>query len=165
MAAGRPTFTATPARGIAWFGAALCVGALPAAAVAQAVPVRLSACASITDSMRRLNCFDEGLAQLSATAASAAPTQRDKALARVSTPAPPAHGTARRAAATVVSIEDHPDDLIIHLDNGEVWEQAQEESATMNLHAGDKVTVEHSQGSYWLDGPSRVVMKVRQRLP
>ena len=158
----RLTCSLTSARRITGIGVALCIGALPATGKAQEVPARLSVCASITDSIRRLSCFDEGLAHLSETAPSAAQAPPVKALEPGATVG---HKAPRRATATVVRIEDHSDDLIIHLANGEVWEQAQEVSATMNLRAGDQVSIEHSQGADWLEGPSRVVMKVRQRLP
>jgi hypothetical protein len=50
---------------------------------------------------------------------------------------------------------------MLHLDNGQVWEAA-EDSPDLNLRAGDTVKIEKGAfGSYWLSGRSNVVIKVR----
>jgi len=69
----------------------------------------------------------------------------------------------RRVTARIVSIKNATDDMTVQLDNGDVWEQAQESSGTMNLRPGDTVSIDRSLGSYWLSGRSQMVMKVRRK--
>lgn len=69
----------------------------------------------------------------------------------------------RHIAARIVSIESFPDTLVVHLDNAQVWEQIQEASADVNLHAGDSVSIDREMGSYWLSGSGGTAIKVRQK--
>ncbi len=70
----------------------------------------------------------------------------------------------RRVTARIVSVEGSPDEKVLRLDNGQVWEQVQEATAEMGLRAGDTVTIEKGiMGGYWLGGRSQGIMKVRQR--
>jgi len=69
----------------------------------------------------------------------------------------------RHIAARIVSIESFPDTIVVHLDNQQVWEQIQEASADVNLHAGDAVSIDREMGSYWLSGSGGTAIKVRQK--
>ena len=64
-------------------------------------------------------------------------------------------------SARVVSIEYPRGGMVLHLDNGQVWEQVQEPSEDMNLRAGDSVTIDKILGAYWLGGRSSGTVKVR----
>jgi hypothetical protein len=69
----------------------------------------------------------------------------------------------RHIAARIASIESSPDAIVVHLDNEQVWEQIQEASADVNLHAGDAVSIDREMGSYWLSGSGGTAIKVRQK--
>ncbi len=68
-----------------------------------------------------------------------------------------------RVSARIVSIDTAPDELVMHLDNGEVWEQADRTSGGLGLRAGDTVTIEKHLGSYWLAARHVSGMKVRKK--
>ena len=65
--------------------------------------------------------------------------------------------------AHVVSIERLPSEMILHLDNGQVWQEVQSVSGDLSLKEGDAVTIDRQFGSYWLTGPHVSSMKVRQK--
>ena len=65
--------------------------------------------------------------------------------------------------ARVASIEYPHGGMVLHLDNGQVWEQVQEPDAELNLRAGDSVTIDKILGAYWLGGRSSGTVKVRQK--
>ncbi len=70
----------------------------------------------------------------------------------------------RRLTAHVVSIEHWQGEIVVHLDNGQVWEQVQEASADMNLRPGDAITIDKGVlGAFWLGGRSEGVIKVKRR--
>src|SRR5581483_8085097 len=69
----------------------------------------------------------------------------------------------RHIAARIVRVENFPDAIVVHLDNGQVWQQVQEASAAVNLRAGDTVTIDREMAAYWLSGKDGVVVKVRQK--
>jgi hypothetical protein len=69
----------------------------------------------------------------------------------------------RHIAARIVSVENFPDALVVHLDNDQVWEQIQEAPADMNLHAGDTISIDRELGSFWLSGRSGTAMKVKRK--
>jgi hypothetical protein len=73
-------------------------------------------------------------------------------------PSDPQHLTAR-----VVSIERLPNEMILHLDNGQVWQEVQGVSGDLSLREGDTVKIDKHFGSYWLSGPHVASMKVRQK--
>jgi hypothetical protein len=146
--------------------------ALAPAAWAQTVPASVRACTLETDSLKRLVCFDKEVARYTGQQPStqgAAPS-RDPVSPSVATttslpaPAPDAAAPSKpqHIAAHIVSIENFPDAMIVHLDNAQVWEQIQEASADVNLHTGDSVSIDREMGSYWLSG-SGAPMKVRQK--
>jgi len=155
----------------------------------QTLPASVVACTQETDSLKRLVCFDKEIAhytgQPPATQGAApprsvapAPVARtalppnnagDRASTDAAQAPPPAPVAAespparpRHIAARIISIENFPDAMIVHLDNNQVWEQIQEASADVNLHTGDSVTIDREMGSYWMSGTG-TAMKVRQR--
>jgi hypothetical protein len=153
--------------------------ALAPAARAESVPASIRACTLETDSLKRLICFDRELARYSdqpstggakqvppATAAS--PIGAAAAPVGAAAPATPAAPAApakppRHTSARIVSIENFPDALVVHLDNDQVWQQIQVASADVNLHAGDTVSIDREMGSFWLSGSNGVAMKVKQK--
>jgi len=158
-----------------------CMTAVPVAR-ADSLPPSVRACAQEPDSLKRLVCFDREVARYKdqpATAgkavpipppapASAASGSAQAPSAETSAPAqdtaaspasPPKHISAR-----VVSVENFPDAIVVHLDNGQVWQQIQEASATMSLRAGDTVTIDREMAAYWLSGKDGVAVKVRQKV-
>src|SRR5258708_7473800 len=77
-----------------------------------------------------------------------APRQGDRAARGGSPPAGRGAGDGapdsppRHIGARIVSIQNFPDAIVVHLDNNQVWEQIQEASADANLHAGDAVSID-----------------------
>lgn len=159
---------------------AACV--LMPAAWAQTIPASVRACTLETDSLKRLICFDKEVARYTGQppATQGAAPSRDPVSPSVANttvpppqsnpgdqaPAPAAAAAApskpRHITAHIVSIENFPDAMVVHLDNNQVWEQIQEASADVNLHKGDPVTIDREMGSYWLSGRG-AAMKVRER--
>jgi hypothetical protein len=68
-----------------------------------------------------------------------------------------------RIAAQLVSIDRAPNEMVLHLDNGQVWEEVQSVAGDLSLKVGDSVTIDKRLGSYWLTGPHVSGMKVRQK--
>jgi hypothetical protein len=158
---------------------------------ADPLPASVRACAAITDVLQRLSCYDREVARYpvpqaksaptGAQAASTSPTPVPQAAAKVVTPpaasssntagasAPPAAAGAAAAdsskhfVAHVVSIDHQPNEMILHLDNGQVWQEVQSVSGDLSLREGDAVTIDRHFGSYWLSGPHVSSMKVRQK--
>ncbi len=77
---------------------------------------------------------------------------------RILTGGPPWHLTAH-----VASLDRSPNAMVLHLDNGQVWQQMAPVSGELTLHAGDSVTIEKHLGSYWLSSRYVSNMKVRQQ--
>jgi hypothetical protein len=143
--------------------------ALAPAARADSVPASIRACTLETDSLKRLVCFDRELARYSdqpstgdAKQVPPAPTAAASAAPAAAAAAAPAKPP-RHIAARIVSIENFPDALVLHLDNDQVWEQIQVASAEVNLHAGDTVSIDREMGSFWLSGSNGAAMKVKQK--
>jgi hypothetical protein len=65
--------------------------------------------------------------------------------------------------AHVTRLDRSPDAMTLHLDNGQVWQQAGRASGDLSLQAGDSVTIEKHLGSYWLSSRYISNMKVRQQ--
>jgi hypothetical protein len=78
-------------------------------------------------------------------------------------PKPESTGKPGRIAARLVSIDRAPNEMVLHLDNGQVWEELQSVAGDLSLKVGDPVTIDKRLGSYWLSGPHVSGMKVRQR--
>jgi hypothetical protein len=192
---------------------------LPAVASADSLPASVRACASETDALQRLECYDREVARYPApapkatskhepaaaasaptntSAATSSPTAATSAGAAVppgaavspsaaapsgaATPTAPAAGQSpaatsspssatntspqepKRVSAHVVSI-DHSSDatMVLHLDNGQTWEELQSVAGDLSLRQGDSVTIDKHFGSYWLTGPHVSSMRVRQK--
>jgi hypothetical protein len=171
---------------LAW---AVSLAVLPAIVrAADPLPSSVRACAAVTDVLQRLACYDREVARYpalqaksattGAPAASTGPTPAPAPQAAAKALAPPpasASNTAAPAAdaattdsskhfeAHVVSIERLPNEMILHLDNDQVWQEVQSVSGDLSLREGDAVTIDKHFGSYWLSGPHVSSMKVRQK--
>jgi hypothetical protein len=105
------------------------------------------------------------------SATAGAPTSSANAGSGTSAAASGADATAGTTAADstqhvvahLVSIERLPSEMILHLDNGQVWQEVQSVSGDLSLKEGDAVTIDRHFGSYWLSGPHVSSMKVRQK--
>jgi hypothetical protein len=69
----------------------------------------------------------------------------------------------RHVSARIVSIENFPDEIVVHLDNGQVWQQIQEANASVSLRPGDTVTIDREMAAYWLSGKDGVALKVKRK--
>ena len=58
--------------------------------------------------------------------------------------------TQSRVTAHVASLDRSPNSMVLHLDNGQVWQQIGRASGDLTLRVGDSVTIERHLGSYWL---------------
>jgi hypothetical protein len=96
--------------------------------------------------------------------ASSAATNTGAAVGNDNAAAPPAASAkdSGRISARVVTIDHHPNEMVLHLDNGQVWQEVQSVSGDLSLREGDTVKIEKHLGSYWLSGPHVSSMKVRQ---
>lgn len=171
--------------------ALLALPSLPWAAE-QSLPPGIRACAAESDAERRHACYDREVGRVidaekggstrhtpTAPPHAAAPTDtapRTTAAASPATAAPhesplkkaaepivTAMRSADRVSAKIVRVEAAPDELVMHLDNGEVWEQTDRTSGGLGLHAGDTVTIEKHLGSYWLTARHVSGMRVRKK--
>lgn len=70
-------------------------------------------------------------------------------------------GDASRVTAHVAGLDRSPDSMVLHLDNGQVWQQIGPASGDLTLRVGDSVTIEKHLGSYWLSSRYVSDMKVR----
>ena len=133
------------------------------------------ACAGENDALKRLECFDLAVARHGSPKGSAVITNSPapsegahapvpelppavKPAAVASAAQPPKHISAR-----IVRIDPVPDNLVVTLDNGQVWEQAQEATAYLGLHAGESISIDRQLGSYWLSAANGIAIKVRQK--
>jgi len=109
-------------------------------------------------------------AATSADTPRATPASTPTAAAASGTPAPPHRssiwnvfggGAASRVTARVVSLDRSPNSMVLHLDNGQVWQQIERASGDLTLREGDSVTIEKHLGSYYLSSRYVSDMKVR----
>ena len=102
-----------------------------------------------------------------ASSSNTAGTSAPPAAVGADTAAPAADAAAadssKHFVAHLVSIERLPNEMILHLDNGQVWQEVQSVSGDLSLREGDAVTIDRHFGSYWLSGPHVSSMKVRQK--
>lgn len=63
--------------------------------------------------------------------------------------------------ARIASLNRWPNAMVLHLDNGQVWQQTGRASGDLSLRVGDSVTIEKHLGSYWLSSRYVSDMKVR----
>lgn len=66
-------------------------------------------------------------------------------------------------SARVVGIDRSPNEMVVHLDNGQIWQELQSTSGDLSLQVGDTVKIDKHLGSWWLTGPHVSGMKVRQK--
>jgi hypothetical protein len=87
------------------------------------------------------------------------------ASASSSHPAQPgtAAGEPAHLSARVVGIDHVPNEMVLHLDNGQIWQQLQPVPGDLSLQVGDTVKIDKRLGTYWLTGPHVSGMKVRQK--
>ena len=164
----------------------LSLAGLAGPVLAQNVPAGLRACAAESNSSRRLACYDGEMARLTTTPRQASPLSTPhaspapapRAVASIpATPkatgsaAPAPHrsrlwnvlrgGSSSRVTARVASLDRWPDAMVLHLDNGQVWQQVGRASGDLGLQVGDSVTIEKHLGSYWLSAGHGSNMQVR----
>ena len=141
------------------------------AATTLPVPPVLRGCIADADAGRRRDCYDREVARMimPPERPGAAPLARAPAdAAPVSPPvAPPAPPPAPVAAAPthlsahVTRLESGGDRLVVHLDNGQAWEQSQAGSLDLALRNGDLVKVDRQLGSWWLTDRYGETLQVR----
>lgn len=167
------------------------LSALSALSWAQPVPASLRSCAREADATRRLACYDTQMTRLGEPAppssaqdhqpvAAQPPAEKSPAVASSSTSSSaqaqpgmlerargmigkPAGQQPTAVSAHLLSIEGQPNDMILHLDNGQVWQQMEGASGALSLRAGDAVTIQSHWGSYWLSSDHVSSMRVRQK--
>ena len=159
-------------------GWALLLATLPALSWSQSLPASVRACAAEADSLRRLTCYDREVARYMEPKPAAQVVPKREPFAAPATdstpPAPPGKPTAPTTPAAPTSAESHvsarvvtidraPNEMVLHLDNGQSWEELQATSGDLSLQAGDTVKIDKHLGSWWLTGPHVSGMKVRQK--
>lgn len=93
-----------------------------------------------------------------------------QAAANSDSPAAKSNSTAAAVAsgddhvvAHIVSIDHQPNEMILHLDNGQVWQEVQSVSGDLSLQEGDAIKIDRHFGSFWLTGPHVSSMKVQRK--
>ena len=137
------------------------VARYPAPAAKSSAPAQPSAPASPSAPVTQNSPAPQPAAKVSAP-----PTAADANAADSAVPPTASDATAtesQHVVAHVVSIERVPNEMILHLDNGQVWQEVQAVSGDLSLREGDAVKIDKHFGSYWLSGPHVSSMKVRQK--
>jgi hypothetical protein len=147
--------------------------ALLTLASADPLPASVRACTAEADRDLRLACFDRETARFPVPKAAhsepVAPTSSTPAKASTAPPAgvaaaaPSPTAKPGPSAIHILSIDHIPNEMVIHLDNGQTWQQTQSAAGDLSLKVGDIVKIEHHLGSDWLIGPHVSSMKVRQQ--
>jgi hypothetical protein len=70
-------------------------------------------------------------------------------------------GGASHLTARIARLDRWPNAMVLHLDNGQVWQQVGRASGDLSLQAGDTVQIEKHLGSYWLSSGHVSDMQVR----
>ena len=136
---------------------------IPVLAQAESLPASVRACRSETDSLRRLACFDRETARFDVPMTSAEPSAPTPETSRQPERPASKESAVARARVVNVSVDHWPDGLVVHLDNGQIWEQVQAAAVQPHLRVGDTITIEKRVlGTYWLNTPSGETMKVKQ---
>jgi hypothetical protein len=161
-------------------------------ASAQSLPPSVAACAAEKDSLNRLVCFDREVAKYSQPAAAVAPKPATPAappppppVAAVTPPpaAAPAHDnfgmnsevarkretpatkkeTPTELHASVASISSRPyGEVVLALDNGQVWQQNEANSA-FNVKVGEGVVIKAAKmGSFMLTTTAGATTRVHR---
>jgi hypothetical protein len=64
----------------------------------------------------------------------------------------------------VLSIEyAGSDDIIVHLDNEQIWQQTEPASASIDLRKGDTADIDRELGSRWLSGRKGQAIQVKRK--
>jgi hypothetical protein len=137
-----------------------------AVATAPPLPVAFRACVADADSNRRRDCYDREVARLimPPDRAATGPVARAPTLDSAPSPARPAPAavtTPDHFSARVTRVEAGPDQIVIHLDNGQVWEQSVSGSTDLALKNGDAVKLARQMGSWWLTNNYGGTLQVR----
>jgi hypothetical protein len=74
-----------------------------------------------------------------------------------------ASATVNHVQARIVSIDPYPGAIVLHLDNGQVWQQADDTAVDLGVRVGDRVTIDRELGSFWITGRNGATAKVRQK--
>jgi hypothetical protein len=142
---------------------------------AESLPASVRACSAITDSLQRLVCYDREVAKFPGSAPSGSgqsASATTSAPAPINSPAPAAKSNSSSVVADsgdahisahIVSIDHQPNEMILHLDNGQVWEEVQSVSGDLSLREGDAIKIDRHFGSFWLTGPHVSSMKVQRK--
>jgi hypothetical protein len=152
---------------------------------AESLPASVRACSAITDSLQRLVCYDREVAKFPAPVAKAAEKSVPSPASAQGATSAPASGAVLAPAATpaqgaasapgtassgddhitahIVSIDHQPNEMILHLDNGQVWQEVQSVSGDLSLREGDAIKIDRHFGSFWLTGPHVSSMKVQRK--
>jgi len=151
--------------------------ALPAGA--DSLPASVRACIGEADAAQRLACYDREVARLIAPAGTFAPAPAPApaasaaapgaALASATTPPSPAAasqpGLPRHLSAKVSAVRQSGDNLVVTLDNGDVWEQSAPATSQVNLRPGDAVQLDRELGGWFLSNRYGDNIQVRLRQP
>lgn len=131
--------------------AVLALSALATPVHAQTLTPALRACERMTDSTKRLSCYDAEMRRIEASARSGAPSASTQAPA-----AEPPPSSRISAQVTAVSRQGSGR-YLVSLDNGQVWLQTQDDLG-FDPQAGDPVTIKRGAlGSYWMTSKHSVV--------
>ena len=133
--------------------------AAPAAGTAKSASAASAASAAKSASPPPASAAS-GATAPSSTSSTTAPTNTGAAAANDKAAATAAD--TGRISARVVTIDHQPNEMVLHLDNGQVWQQLQSVSGDLSLREGDTIKIEKHFGSYWLSGPHVSSMRVRQ---
>jgi len=131
------------------------------------LPASIAACAERSDDKQRLACYDSEVQRLQVKVPAVAPEDefgvRGELLRKrqEETPGPP---KLQQLTAKVEKITSRArGELVITLDNGQVWEQAETKSSFL-LSPGDQVTVKAGAlGSYQMISPTGRTTRVRRQ--
>jgi hypothetical protein len=121
---------------------------------AQSLPPGVAACAGEADVLKRLSCYDREVAPY-------LPHVHPAAAGTAGTVAASSAPAATRAAPRITSIENYPDGVVLHLDNGQVWQEDEDTPVDLGLRIGDSVTLERVVGAWWVTGRNGASAKVR----
>lgn len=153
----------------------LCAAVLTVPAVADPLPASVRACIGEADAAQRLACYDREVARLIAPAGTFAPAAGVSAAGAASTLAPAAApvlpaaatpaGAPRHLSAKVSAVRQSGDNIIVTLDNGDVWEQSAAATSQLNLRPGDVVQLDREMGGWFLSNRFGDNIQVRLRQP
>jgi hypothetical protein len=162
------------------------IGVTRVASAGDAFEAAMHWCAGETDSARRLQCYDREVARDTQASTPGGAPPPSNTPSPNSTPTPPvtlaptvttppaaltqsktgnsaADAATQHISARIVRVEYAPDDLVVHLDNGQVWEQTEPATSELGLRTGDTVTIDRQLGAYWLSkrngGSIRVALR------